>query len=84
MGLEEMFADHLLRKQAFLDKKISILNIGHTGIFSKGQKFWSKIRKISSQFDFGQISLEIMFEDHPIRKQAFTVYTIIDFIQWTH
>ena len=28
--------------------------------------------------------LEIMFEDHPIRKQAFTVYTIIDFIQWTH
>ena len=30
------------------------------------------------------MSLEIVFEDHPIRKQAFTVYTIIDFIQWTH
>ena len=33
----------------------------------------SKIGKISFQFDFGQMSLEIMFEDHPIRKQAFLV-----------
>ena len=29
--------------------------------------------KISFQFHFGQMSLEIMFEDHPIRKQAFLV-----------
>ena len=40
--------------------------------------------EISSQFDFGQMSLEIMFDVHPIRKQAFLVYTNIDFIQWTH
>ena len=33
--------------------------------------FWPKIGKISSQYDFGQISLEIMFADHPVRKQAF-------------
>ena len=38
-----------------------------------------KIWKVSSQFDFGQMSLEIMFEDHPIRKQAFLDYTNIDF-----
>ena len=30
------------------------------------------------------MSLEIVFEDHPIRKQAFLVYINIDFIQWTH
>ena len=33
--------------------------------------FWPKIGKISSQYDFGQISLEIMFADHPVRKQTF-------------
>ena len=37
MGLEIMFVDHPIRKQAFLDKKkISILHRGHTGIVSKG------------------------------------------------
>ena len=30
------------------------------------------------------MSLEIMFEDHPIRKQAFLVSTNIDFTQWTY
>ena len=34
MGLEIMFVDHPIRKQAFLDKKISILHRGHTGIVS--------------------------------------------------
>ena len=85
MSLEIMFDVHPVRKQAFLDEKTSILHSGHTGIFKGANHwFWSKIGKISSQFDFGQMSLEIMFEDHPIRKQAFLVYTNIDFIQWTH
>ena len=53
-------------------KNTSILHSGHTGIFKGANPwFWSKIGKISSQFDFGQMSLEIVFEDHPIRKQAF-------------
>ena len=34
MGLEIMFVDHPIRKQAFLDKKITILHRGHTGIVS--------------------------------------------------
>ena len=37
-----------------------------------------------SQFDFGQTSLEIMFDDHPSRKQAFLDYTNIDFKQWPY
>ena len=37
-----------------------------------------------SQFDFGQMSLEIMFDDHPSRKQAFLDYTNIDFTQWPY
>ena len=38
MGLEIMFVDHPIRKQAVLDKKkkLSILHSGHTGIVSKG------------------------------------------------
>ena len=31
-----MFVDHPMRKQAVLDKKLSILHCGHTGIVSKG------------------------------------------------
>ena len=39
MGLEIMFVDHPIRKQAVLDKKkkkLSILHSGHTGTVSKG------------------------------------------------
>ena len=46
--------------------------------------FCSKTGKILSQFDFGQMSLEIMFDDHPSRKQAFLDYTKIDSKQWPH
>ena len=41
-----------------------------------------KIGKFLSQFDFGQMSLEIMFDAHPTRKQAFLDYTNIDSKQW--
>ena len=80
MGLEIMFVDHPIRKQAFLDKKKSILH-RHTGIVSKGltHDFVQQLEKISSQCDFGQMSLEIMFDDHPCRKQAFLDHTNIDF-----
>ena len=46
--------------------------------------FCSKTGKILSQFDFGQMSLEIMFDDHPSRKQAFLDYTNIDSKQWPY
>ena len=40
--------------------------------------------KILSQFDFGQMSLQIMFDDHSSRKQAFLDYTNIDSKQWPY
>ena len=78
MGLEIMFVDHPIRKKAFLDKKISILH-RHTGIVSKGvtHDFVQQLEKISSQCDFGQMSLKIMFDDHPSRKQALTIQILI-------
>ena len=56
MGLKIMFVDHPIRKQAFLDKKISILHRGHTGIVLNWltHDFVQKLEKISSQCDFGQ------------------------------
>ena len=57
-----MFADHPVRKEAFLKEK--------------------SIGKFLSQFDFGQMSLEITLDDHPSRKQAFLDYTNIDSKQW--
>ena len=36
MGFENMFDDHLVRKQALIDWKILILHSGHIGIFPKG------------------------------------------------
>ena len=45
---------------------------------------FKNLEKISSQCDFGQMSLEIMFDDHPSRKQAFLDHTNIDFTQWPY
>ena len=77
-----MFFDHPVRKQASLDEEISILHGGQI----KGVNPWfcSKTGKNSSQCDFGQMSLEIMFDDHPSRKQAFPDYTNIDSKQWPY
>ena len=61
-----MFADHPVRKKAFL------------GEIKKLENFFL------SQFDFGQMSLEIMFDDHPSRKQAFLDYSNIDSKQWPY
>ena len=56
---------------------MSILHSENTGIVSKGltHDFLQKLEKFSSQSDFRQRSLKIMFDDHPRRKQAFS-YTI--------
>ena len=55
-------------------------------IFLKGltHDFVQQLEKISSQCDFGQMSLKIMFDDHPSRKQAFLDDTNIDFTQWPY
>ena len=81
-----MFADHPVRKKAFLDEKnIGFTQCTHWDCF-RGVNPWfcSKIGNILSQFDFEQVSLEIMFDDYPIRKQAFVDYTNIDSKQWPY
>jgi len=53
---------------------------------SKGltHDFVQKLEKISSQCDFGQMRLKIMFDDHPSRKQALLDHTNIDFTKWPY
>ena len=46
--------------------------------------FVQKLEKVSSQCDFGQMSLKIMFDDHPNRKQAFLDHTNIDYLHCGH
>ena len=73
MSLEIMFEDHPIRKQAFLvSTNIEFTQWTYWDFF-KGVNpwFWSQIGQISSQFDFGQMSLEIMFDVHPVRNKAF-------------
>ena len=81
-----MFADHPVRNKAFLDEKnIDFTQCTYWDCF-KGVNPWfcSKMGKILSQFDFGQMSLQIMFDDHSSRKQAFLDYTNIDSKQWPY
>ena len=73
MSLEIMFEDHPIKKQAFLvSTNIDFTQWTYWDFF-KGVNpwFWSQIGQISSQFDFGQMSLEIMFDVHPVRNKAF-------------
>ena len=81
-----MFADHPVRNKAFLDEKKYRFYTVHILDCFKGVNPWfcSKIGKILSQFDFGQMSLEIMFDDHTSTKQAFLDYTNIDSKQWPY
>ena len=81
-----MFADHPVTKKAFLDeKKYRFYTVHLLGLFQRGQPMIVfKIGKILSEFDFGQMSLEIMFDDNPSRKQAFLDYTNMYSKQWPY
>ena len=62
-----MFDDHPRRKQAFsYTIQILILHSGHIEIFSKGLT-----RDFPLCLFLNKMGLEIMFADHPVRKQAF-------------
>ena len=86
LGLETMFADHPVKKKAFLHEKniYRFYTVDIFGLFHRVNLFVQKLEKFLSQFDFGQMSLEIMFDDHPSRKQAFLDYTNIDSKQWPY
>ena len=67
-----MFADHPVRKQAYLHWKMKILPSRHMEMFSKGltHDFGQKWQFFPSKL-LKKIGLEIMFPDHPVRKQAY-------------
>ena len=77
IGLEIMFADNPVRKQAYLDWKIKILPSRPIEIFLKGLTHDS-----GQQLVFflclllNKKHLEIMFPDHPVRKQAYLDWKI--------
>ena len=54
-----MFDNYLVRKQVVLDYKMLILNSSHIGFSQRGQKM-----EILSLHVFGQIGLEMLFDDH--------------------
>ena len=83
-----MFADHPVTKKSLPRRKNIYIDFTQwtyldcfTGLT---YDFVQKLEKFLSQFDFGQMSLEIMFDDHPSRKQAFLDYTNIDSKQWPY
>ena len=67
-----MFADHPVRKQAYLDWKIRILLTHPMEIFLKGltHDFGQKL-EFSSLLAFKQNRPWKNVSDHPIRKQAY-------------
>ena len=85
MGLEVVFDNHPVRKQTFLDYKNIDFKQWPYWVFSKGltHDFGQKL-KISSLFVFAQNGLEIMFDDHLVRKEALPDYKNIDFIEFLY
>ena len=77
-GLEIMFPDHPVRKQAYLDWKIRILPSRPMEIFLKGVNpwFWSKSGFFFLCLLLNKIGLKMMFADHPVRKQAYLDWKI--------
>ena len=69
-----MFPDHPVRKQAYLDWKIRILPSRPMEIFSKGLPVThdsGQKLEFFPGFLLNKIGFEIMFPDHPVRKQAY-------------
>ena len=66
IGLEVVFGNYLVRKQVVLDYEILILNSGHIGLSQRGQPMIlvKKWKLFSSLYVFGQMGLEILFDDH--------------------
>ena len=73
-----MFSDHPLRKQAYLDWKNKDFTKSPYGDVFKGVNpwFWLKIRIFFLLFVVNKIGLEIMFPDHPVKKQAYLDWKI--------
>ena len=74
-----MFDDYLVRKQVVLEYTNIDFKQWLYWIFSKGSThdFGQKM-EILSLYVFGEMDLEILFDDHCGRKQALLYYKIFD------
>ena len=86
MDLEIMFQDHLVREKALLDYKNSCFTKWQHCIFPKGLTYdCGQKLEITPCFVLGQkISLEIMFDDRLVRKQALLHYKKANFTKWPY
>ena len=74
---------YLENKPSYTIKKL-ILQSGHIAFFSKGVPHdWDQKLEITPWFVWGKkISLEIIFDDRLVRKQAFLHYKKADLRKW--
>ena len=86
MSLEIIFDDRLLRKQALLHYKKPDFTKWPYCLFFKGgtPRLWSKIGNYSLVCFGTEISLEIIFDDRLLRKQALLHYKKPDFTKWPY
>ena len=76
ISLEIIFEDRLVRKQSFLHYKKADFTKWLYWLFFKGGTiwWWSKLRNYSLVCFGTKISLEMIFDDHLVRKQALLHY----------
>ena len=86
ISLEIMFDDRLVRKQALLHYKKADYKKWPSWLFFKGgtPSLWSQIGNYSLLCFGTKISLEIMFDDGLVRKQALLHYKKADFTKWPY
>ena len=86
INLEIIFDDPLLRKQAFLHYKKADFTKWLYWLFFKGGTlwWWSKVGNYASVCFGTKISLEIIFDDRLLRKQALLHYKKADFTKWPY
>ena len=86
ISLEIIFDDRLVRKQALLHYKKADFTKWPYWLFLKGgtPRLWSKIGHYSLVCFGAKISLEIVFDNRLVRKQAFVHYKKADFRKWLY
>ena len=86
ISLEIMFDDGLVRKQALLHYKKANFTKWPYWLFFKGGTpwLWSQIENYSLLCFRTKISLDIMFDDRLVRKQALLHYKEADFTKWPY
>ena len=86
ISLEIIFDDCVVWKQGLLHYKKTDFTKWPYWLFFKGgiPRLWSKIGNYSLVFFVSKISLEIIFDDRLVKKQALLQYKKGDFTKWLY